>query len=202
MRLPVRSTLVRRRRESGFTLIELLIVTVVLGMVALVVSSILMTSTRVESRTVRRARSVGDTRQALFLMTTEIRQAGADPSSPPIGVVGLVSAQDQSIHVRADLNGNGVIETAEPSEDITYAYDSTAKVITRNPGSGAAVVDTNVTAFQFTYFDASGLPVVPMPLSATDAARVCSVGLSMTAVDKDSQPITLTARIALRNILQ
>jgi prepilin-type N-terminal cleavage/methylation domain-containing protein len=202
MRPAVRSRLARRRSASGFTLVELMIAVSVLGIVVLAVSQILMTSGKAESRTVRRARIQGDTRQTMFLMATEIRQAGADPANPPIGVIGLVTAEDARIRVRADLNGNGVIETAEPSEDVTYAWDSTAKVITRNPGSGAAVVDSNVTAFTFTYFDNSGLPVVPTPLSAADAARVCQVGLTMTALDKDSQPITLTSRIALRNILQ
>ena len=202
MRLHVRSQGARRRSEAGFTLIELMISVGVLGIVVLGVTAVLMSSGRAESRTVRRARVTGDTRQTMFLMTTEIRQAGADPSNPPIGVIGLVSAGNRSIHVRADLNGNGVIETAEPSEDITYAWDSTAKVIRRDPGTGAAVVDSNVTAFAFTYFDNTGLPVVPTPLSAADCARVCSVGVAMTARDRDSQPITLTARIALRNILQ
>jgi len=202
MRLTVRSQRAGRRPASGFTLVELMIVVSVLALVALAVTSFMLTSGRAESRTVRRARIQGDSRQVMYLMTTEIRQAGADPGNPPIGLVGLVTGEDRKIHVRADLNGNGVIETAEPSEDITYAWSSTARVITRDPGSGPAVVDSNVTAFALTYFDNSGLPVLPTPLSAVDAARVCSIGLSLTALDNDSQPITLTARIALRNILQ
>lgn len=202
MRTHVSGKRTERRDPSGFSLIEIMIVTVLMAAVVLAVSSILMTSSRVEGRTVRRARSQGDARQTLTLMTTEIRQAGADPSIPPIGVLGLVSADSLTIHIRADLNGNGVIETAEPSEDITYAWDSTAHTITRNPGSGAAVVDSNVTAFALTYFDNTGAQIDPVPLSAANAARVCSVGLTMTAIDKDSQPITLTSRIALRNILQ
>ena len=202
MRTHVRTQRSAPRRLAGFTLVELMIAIVVLSIVVVGVSSILMTSGRAESRTVRRARLQGDARQTLYLMTTEIRQAGADPGNPPIGLVGLASASDASVHIRADLNGNGAIETAEPSEDITYAWDSTAKVIRRDPGTGAAVVDSNVTALTFTYFDATGLPVVPTPLSAADCARVCSIGVSMTALDNDSQPITLTARIALRNILQ
>ena len=64
------------------------------------------------------------------------------------------------------------------------------------------MLDSNVTAFSLTYFDNTGTQIDPTPLSVTDAARVCSIGLTMTAVDKDSQPITLTSRIALRNILQ
>ena len=202
MRPAVNSRSAGRRPASGFSLVELMIAISVLAVIVLAVTQILMTSGKAESRTVRRARIQGDTRQTMFLMATEIRQAGADPANPPIGVVGLATAEDRRIRVRADLNGNGVIETAEPSEDVTYAWDSTAKVITRDPGSGAAVVDSNVTAFAFTYFDNAGVPVVPTPLSAADAARVCQVGLTITALDKDSQPITLTSRIALRNILQ
>lgn len=202
MRIPVRSIRPTSRLESGFSLVELMVVTAVLAAVVLVVSSFLMTSSKAEQQTVRRARIQGDARQTLYLMTTEIRQAGADPSTPPVGVIGLASAGDATLRVRSDLNGNGVIETAEPSEDVTYAYDSTAKVIRRDPGTGAAVVDSNVTAMTFTYFDSANQPVIPTPLSATDAARVCSIGLSVTSVDKDSQPLTLTSRIALRNVIQ
>ena len=42
-------------------------------------------------------------------MEIELRQAGADPSTPPVGVVGIVSADSVSIRVRADLNGDGVL---------------------------------------------------------------------------------------------
>ena len=133
-------------------------------------------------------------------MSTEIRQAGADPSDPPVGIVALVSGDSLRIRVRADLNGNGAIDTAEPSEDVTYAYDSTARVVTRDPGSGPAVVLSNVDRMALTYFDETNTPVTPLPLSSTDAARVRSVGLTITANDRDSHPLTLDSRIALRNL--
>lgn len=200
MRPPVRSRPALARPQSGMTLVELMIVTGILATVTLLVTSILLSSSRVETRTVRRARVQGDCRQAISLMTTELRQTGADPSIPPVGIVGIATAEVRRIHMRADLNGDGVIQTAEPSEDITYIYDPVAGVITRNPGSGAAVVLTNVTNMALSYFDAANLPVTPLPLSATDAARVHSIGLTISSNDRDSLPITLTARITLRNM--
>jgi hypothetical protein len=149
---------------------------------------------------VRRAEVQADCRQTVSLISTELRQAGADPSNPPVGVIGLVSADSNSIRIRADLNANGVIEFAEPSEDVTYTYDSGAGTVSRNPGTGAAVLLSNVTDMRFTYFDSANQPVTPLPLNAADAGRVRSVGLTITSVDRDSQPLTLTSRITLRNM--
>ncbi len=166
----------------------------------LIATSILLSSSRVESRTVKRASVQAGARQTISLMTTEMRQAGADPSIPPVGIVAIVGADSQTLHVRADLNGDGVIQTAEPSEDVTYAYDSTARVITRNPGSGASPLLTHVTAMGFTYFDSANQPLAALPLSAADAALVHAIALTITCEDRDSQPITLTTRVTLRNM--
>jgi type IV pilus assembly protein PilW len=200
MRSGMRIPRTKSPHNAGFTLVEMMVVTGILSVVILTVTSFLLTSSKAEGKTVRRAKTQADARQTVYLMSTEIRQAGADPSDPPVGIVGLVSGDSLSIHVRSDLNGNGTIETVEPSEDVTYAYDSTAKTITRNPGGGAAIVMRNVTSMSISYFDETNTAVGPLPLSATDAARVHSVGLSVTAQDKDSQAITLTNRIMLRNV--
>ena len=200
MRAPVRALRNLHRSESGFTLIELMIVTTILVVVLLVMTSILLSTSRAQSRTVRRAGVQGDSRQTLSLMTNELRQAGVDPSTPPVGVVGVSSAGATSIRVRADLNGNGVIETAEPSEDVTYSYDAAGKTITRNPGSGAAIVLGNVTAMSLSYFDSANLALTPLPLSAANAAKVHSIGLTITCQNQDSQPLTLATRVTLRNL--
>lgn len=176
---------------------------VVLGILAAVVvmvTTILLSTSRVQSRTVRRANVQASSRQTLSLMTNELRQAGADPRDPPVGVVAIVAGQDSMIHIQADLNGDGLIETAEPSEDVTYRYDPAQQAILRDPGTGPAVILSNVTSMTFSYFDDANQPVVPTPLSATDAARVHSIGLTVTCVDRDSQPLTLTTRITLRNM--
>jgi len=189
----------RLASDRGMTLIELMVTTLVLGAVLMVVTGILLSTGRLESRTVRRAGVQASSRQALMLMATEIRQAGADPSSPPIGVVGVVSADSHRVRVRADLNGDGAIQTAEPSEDVTYAYDAASGVLTRDPGTGPSPVLTDVTFLQMSYFDAAGQPITPLPLSTANAARVAAVGLVVTAEGRDTHPVSVTTRITLRN---
>lgn len=196
---PARNLRSRHASSRGMTLVELLVTTTILGVVILVVTGILLSSSRVESRTVRRAEVQSAGRQTLSLMTTEIRQAGADPGSPPAGIVGIVAAQANMLRVRADLNGDGTIQTAEPSEDVTYRYNDTTRVITRDPGSGPVPILENVTAMQLSYFDAANQPVGPLPLGATDAARVKTIGLTLTSENRDSRPLTLATRITLRN---
>ena len=186
--------------DTGMTLVELMVVTGILAMVMLTLTSILLSSGRVQSRTVRRAELQADCRQTVSLMSTEIRQAGADPSNPPLGVVGISAADSNSVRIRADLSGNRAIETTEPSEDVTYTYNAGTRVITRNPGTGPVVLLSNVTNMRLSYFDSANLPVTPLPLSAVNAARVRSIGMTVTSLDRDSQPLTLTTRITLRNL--
>jgi prepilin-type N-terminal cleavage/methylation domain-containing protein len=187
------------RPEAGLTLVELMVTVAILGAVAMILSSVLLSTGRLNTRTTRRAEVQMSSRQGLSLMATELRQAGADPGDPPIGLAGIVTARGDLIRVRADLNGDGAIQTAEPSEDVTYAYDSTARAIERDPGTGAAVVIPNVTAMTLDYFDGANQPIGPTPLSAADAARVRAVGITLTTEDRDSRSLTLTTRVALRN---
>lgn len=189
----------RLASNRGMTLIELLVTTTILGLVLLVVTAIMVSSSRVESRTVRRAEVQASSRQALSLMTAELRQAGADPGNPPAGIVGLVAADSHLVRLRADLDGDGAIQTVEPSEDVTYRWDDTTRVVTRDPGAGASAILVNVTNLRLTYFDAAGQVLGPLPLDAATAARVKTVGLTLTTENGDSQPMTLTTRITLRN---
>ncbi len=188
------------RLSSGMTLVELMVVVTILGLVLATVMKITLASSRLHGKTSRLAGVQMNARRGLSLMEMELRQAGADPGEPQIGLAGLVAAQASMVHIRADLNGDGVIQTAEPSEDVTYNYDAAAKAILRNPGSGAQVVMPNVRAMTLTYFDGTNAVLGPLPLSVTNAARVRAVGLTVTAQDRDSMAITLNTRIALRNM--
>jgi len=181
------------------SLIELLIVTLVLGIVMLVVTLILTSSSHAQAKTAARASIQGACREAMSLMSTELRQAGADPKNPPAGVTAIVYGDSVTIHVRSDLNGDGVIETAEPSEDVTYSFNPTTQVITRDPGSGPSTVLANVSNMRLSYFDSSNNPLAALPLSAADAAAVHSIALSITSVGQGAQPITLSTQILLRN---
>jgi type IV pilus assembly protein PilW len=181
------------------SLVESMVTVAILGIVILAVTSVLLSSSRVESRTMHRAEVQSSSRQAVALMSTELRQAGADPASPPLGIAGIVEATANLIRVRADLNGDRAIQTTEPSEDVTYRYNDTTNVVTRDPGSGPETIVANVTAMQLTYFDAANQQLGPLPLSVTNAARVNAIELTITSENQDSRAITLTTRITLRN---
>lgn len=185
--------------EFGMTLVEIMISLVIFAIVIGALSTILFSSTRLGANTSQRAEVQGACRQALSLMTTELRHAGADPRIPPIGVVGIVYADSVSIHVRGDRTGNGVIETTEPSEDVTYSFVDSTNTLTRDPGAGAVPVLRNITDMRLTYFDASGAALTGFPLSTTDAALVQSIGVAITGREGDAAPFTLTSRVMLRN---
>ncbi|MFN8587680.1 MAG: hypothetical protein U0704_07730 [Candidatus Eisenbacteria bacterium] len=181
------------------TLVELMITIGVLGLVLVALTTILFSSTHQSGRTAKRADEQAATRQAMSLMTTELRQAGADPSIPPVGVLAIVTGDSETVRVRSDLSGDGVIQTAEPSEDVTYVYDRNTRVLSRNPGTGASALLPNVTALRFTYYDAAGAVLAPLPLSAANAALVTSVNVAMTVREDGAQPMTLSTRVQLRN---
>ena len=190
----------RTRTDGGFTLVELMVTVGLLGVVVLALTAIMLSSSHLQSRTVRRAQVQAGSRQALSIITTELREAGADPSYPPLGLVGIVDARAHRIQVRADINGDGSLQTTEPSEDITFIYDDTTHTVARDAGSGPVVMLSNVTGMELTYFDAANTPLTALPLSAADAARVHVIGVTLTSEDRDSHPITLTTRVQLRNL--
>ena len=187
------------REQRGFTLIEVMVTIGILGVVLAVLTTVLLSSTRQSGDTAKRADAQGATRQAMSLMTTELRQAGADPSIPPVGVLAIVSGDSVNIRVRSDLDGDGVIETAEPSEDVTYSYVDSTGVLSRNPGAGAAALISNVTDMRLTYYAVDGSVISALPLSTTDAARVTSIDVALTVAEDGQQPVTITNRVNLRN---
>jgi prepilin-type N-terminal cleavage/methylation domain-containing protein len=189
----------RARDDRGMTLVEIMVATAIFGTIIVIVASILTRAGHLHSETMRRVENQADARQTIDLMCTELRQAGADPGSTPIGLTALVSADSVSVHFRADLNADGTIETNEPSEDVTYRWNAANRNLVRNPGTGDAVLLAGVTNLRFSYFDAANQPLLAMPLSATDAALVHSVGLTLTTATRDSTPLTLSTRITLRN---
>ena len=188
-----------RLHETGMTLVEIMVSLVIFAIVVGSLTTILFSSTRAGARTAERADVQGACRQTMSLMSTEIRQAGADPRIPPIGVVGIVYADSVTLRTRADHTADGVIQTTEPSEDITYSYVDSSGTLTRNPGTGAVQVLGNITAMRFTYFDAANTPLTMLPLSATNAAQVRSVGITITGLQGAAAPFTLSSRVMLRN---
>lgn len=189
----------RTRDDAGMTLVEIMVSLTIFAIVMGALTAILFSSTRSSANTQQRADVQGACRQTLSLMSSELRQAGADPSIPPIGVVGIVYADSVTIHTRGDHTGNGAIQTTEPSEDVTYSYVDSTGVLTRNPGAGPVQVLNNLTDLRFRYYTETDSELTVVPLSAGDAALVHSIGISLTGREGNAAPFTLTSRVTLRN---
>jgi hypothetical protein len=68
------------------------------------------------------------------------------------------------------------------NEQITYGYDSSNNQITRKQGTGTAeVLADNITAFSFSYYDASGA-------STTTSANIRQVKVNITAKTAKPDP--------------
>ena len=190
----------RRPECAGFTLVEFLVALTIMATLMAVLTAVLMSSGHTQRRTMARAELQASARQTMELVATELRQAGSDPRIPPVGIVAVIAADSTSLHVRADLNGDGAIQTTEPSEEVTYTYNAGAETLSRDPGGGAQVLQTGVTMLRFTYFDASNQPLTALPLNATDCSLVHSIGVTFTCTAANSYPLTLATLVTLRNL--
>lgn len=189
----MRATLASNR---GLTLVELVVTVVVLGIVLAAVNQIFFSTTRLYGSTSVRAGQQMSARAGVSVMITELRTAGSDPEEQ--GFQALLSAESDTVHVQADLNGDSTITTVEPSENIRYYYDANAQAVMRDSGSGPEVMIPDVTACTFTYFDVDNQPLAP-PLSANEMGRVRSIGIGITSTTLVGGQVTVATRVALRN---
>ncbi len=184
--------------EKGFTLVEMAVTMIVLGIVLLAVNQIFFSTTRLYANTSVRAGQQMSARAGLSVMANELRTAGADPSFPPAGIQGVLGAAADTVHVQADLTGDGAIQIAEPSEDVTYYYDAGQQAVMRDPGTGPEIMIPNVTACAFTFFDANN-QLLAAPLDAANRGRVKSIGINITTQTQRGGQMTATTRVSLRN---
>jgi prepilin-type N-terminal cleavage/methylation domain-containing protein len=182
--------------NRGLTLVELVVTVIILGMVLLVVNQVFFSTTRIYGSTSTRANQQMNARAGLSVMITELRPAGSDPAEQ--GIQGVLSAQSDTVHVQADLSGDGAIQTAEPSEDIMYYYDANAEAVMRDPGTGPETMIPNVTACTFTYFDVDNQPIAA-PVAANQLELVRSIGIDITTQTDRGGQVTVSTRVALRN---
>jgi hypothetical protein len=174
-------------------MMTLLIFAVVLA----VVNNVFFTTQGLYTRTQERAGLQMTTRAGLAVMMTELRAMGCDPTEA--GIAGLRSAHADTCRFQSDLNGDGAIQTVEPSEDVAYYYDPGQEIVFRDPGTGPQTFITNVTQFTFQYFDGNNQVLGPLPLDNQTIAQVRSVGIAITAESPRGGEINTTTRIGLRN---
>ena len=186
------------RDNKGFTLVEVMITGMILAVVLAVVTGVFLSSSRMHQRTNQRVGIQMNTRLGLAIMSKELRHAGCDPSE--FGVTGVVWADDDTVQVRADLDGDGVIQTAEPSEDVTYFYDASTQTLFRDPGTGPQVIVPNVSSVTIVYLDATNTVLGPVPLDAATITQVRSIAITITTDSQDAGQVTWGTTIALRNL--
>jgi len=168
------------RNITGFTLTELM-VAMAIGMVVL---SAVTTTFMAQARFYNAQEQINEMQQnargALDVITRELKMAGYKPNG---GTFDGVTYSVSQLMIQADLDGNGGISTSSSAnEQITYAYDSTNKRITRKMGTGTveALAD-NITAFTFSYLDSSGA-------TTTTSSSIRQVAISITAVTAKRDP--------------
>lgn len=183
--------------REGFTLVEMMMTLLIFGVVLGIVTQVFFGTQGMYARTSQRADQQMGTRAGLTVMTEEIRRAGADPDAT--GIVGLMAADDDTVRVQAELNDTPGIQTAEPSEDVTYFLDSATGTIMRDNGTGPQPMIQNVTLFQLQYFDANNNQIGPPPLSNAQADQVRSIGITITTDTPQGGEMTTTTRVGLRN---
>jgi type IV pilus assembly protein PilW len=168
--------------NGGFTLIELMIA-LALGMIVMAsVATTFTTQTRAYSAQEQINQMEQNARGALDIMSREIKMAGYKPNGG--SVTGVVSYTSTSLTIQADLNADGAISTsASDYEQIAYAYDTTNKKITRQVGGAtAATLAENISAFAFTYYQASGTT------TATSATNIRRIKIAITAKTEKPDP--------------
>jgi prepilin-type N-terminal cleavage/methylation domain-containing protein len=184
--------------SKGITLVEVMMTLLIFGVVLGVVTNVFFTTQGLYGRTSQRADQQMNARAGLSVMVEEVRRAGADPEL--VGIVGLVRAVQDSIHVRAELNDVAGIQLDEPSEDVLYFYDTAQNAIMRDNGTGAQIMIPDVTNLDLQYFDSDNLLLGPLPLTPQLAARVRSVGITITTETRAGGDMTVTTRVGMRNL--
>ena len=135
---------------------------------------------------------------ALETFTLDVRRAGFDPQGA--GIDAILEATPARLGLRADLDGDGVIDTTS-EEQTTLACDIPGARFSRILGSQSLPLANGVTACAFTYADANGVPLVP-PAGGLDTAtrrRVRRVTLDVALVPAAGAASAVSqASVALR----
>jgi hypothetical protein len=169
------------RGDGGFTLVEFLVSSFVM---TLVLSSAVALATQIQEA--YQSDLDGEVveqeaRYALDWITRDLRSAGSNP----YGAAGAFLVMDpnggantrDSIRVQADINPPDG-DVTDPGEDITIVLDGANRVITRQDPNAVdpaalAMTEAIFTGLQFTYLNASRLPLDPLvPINAGIVAYI------------------------------
>lgn len=198
----------RRARQRGAGTMEVLVASVLSLVIALAIMGFFDAQERAYASLSTYAASQNVTRTVVDLMSREIRMSSYDPTVPASGGAlalspgptcpnveqGLVVAMPQQIRIQQDLDGDGLINTA--NEDVTYAQ--VADEIRRTDNVTATTItlveDVPPNGFTIRYFDSQSTPAeivpagLPPALTATQRACVQKVVIEVEAEISDPYP--------------
>ena len=143
-------------KQKGFTLVEILVAMVISGFVMTAIYATYQSQQRSYILQDEIAKMQQNLRAAMFMMTSELRMAGYDPTGG--ANAGIVSGPATAgiINFSIDVDGNGVI-AAGGGENITYnLYTATGiqKLGRKNPTNNQPVAE-NIVYLAFRYLDAN-----------------------------------------------
>jgi hypothetical protein len=142
---------------------------------------------------------------AADVLIRELRSAGFSPAAP---CPGLLTAETERVEIGADLNGDGDIDDAH--ERIAYAYDTSARQITRATAGGSPqpfITGVPAGGLRFAYLDASGVAIAPglTGLNAGDRSRIRAIAVQLQVELSNPQPgapaltAAVSSTVCLRN---
>lgn len=166
--------------NRGFTLIEILVVLALTGIVLSAIYSAFQSQHKTFIMQESMAEMQQNLRAATYMLTTEIRMAGYDPTDN--ANAGIVSIGSGEINFTKDLDGDGSI-AAGSGEDITYSLytsDGVQSLGRKNPTLNRPVA-RNIEWIDFEYLDENN--------GVTgDIADIRSVQITIVAKTSRSEP--------------
>jgi type II secretory pathway component PulJ len=140
-------------------------------------------------------------RLAVDFLLRELRFAGARPvrGGPCDGFERLTVTEEQQVTLQYDFRGNRTGAPPDgcpddPSEVVTYAYDSDAQILTRATGGGAPQPLINSVppdGFRLHYFDSDGNELFPA-LDEAERAAVSTIAVTVRVSEPHPDPRELS----------
>ncbi len=185
------------KNRGGMTLVELMVALLIFGIVMSVVFSVMVNSRDSYESTRQRAQYQQSARAVFSLLTREIRSAGCNPNQAGFEAVPVCATT--ILQCQSDLNGDSDAVDVNPDEDVTYTFNPGTGELFRDNGSGPVAILRGLQGWTFDYYDGTGNPLINLPLSPLDRAKVREIGVTMTGKTGEGESVTYATRIALRN---
>lgn len=199
---------------AGFTLTELLITMVLAGTVLGSLYGFYRTQLHGIKSREKSIEILEEARIGMDGMAREIRNAGYwgdSTNTRPVGCERIQAASATSLRIQSDIQGSTSGSSPDSScddsnEDLTFAYASANRRITRQSGLGGAVtIVQDVSSALFEYFREGAITSFsPSTQADRDAIRKVSISFTVSVPNPDPNvggnlTVTLTTNAMVRN---